>query len=334
MFLTACLYTLTAYLVYSLLRPRKQYSNYDFAGKSILITGASSGLGLAIAGNLLRRGAKRVVLLARGEKGLQEAKRRLQEVAPNDTNMERVFIVPMDVTSAGDVAKLFPSLNHPVDVVFCCAGTSHPCLVQDLDTNQAVMDMQLNYFGTLNVIQAALKQWRVEGTPSSKGPKKVVLVGSTLSVLNMIGYPGYAPTKWAIRSLAECLRQEFLVNPKGTYEAHVYYVSTINTPGYEAESATKPAITQMLEGPESSDASPESRAETLCASISQGRFAICSDLVTRIIYLTATGGAPWEDPWIVHLAAGTLSGVLIQCWSRWADWSIKGYGVKTHVKAQ
>lgn len=89
---------------------------------------------------------------------------------------------------------------------------------------------------------------------------RLVLVSSTLGLTGMVGYASYAPTKFAVRGLAECLRQELL--PHGI-SVHIYYVATINSPGYEAENATKPKVTKAIEGAEGSDSRPIARAHTL-----------------------------------------------------------------------
>ena len=89
---------------------------------------------------------------------------------------------------------------------------------------------------------------------------RIVMVSSTLGLLGMIGYSQYSPTKFALRGLAECLRQELI--PYGI-KTSIYFVSTIKSPGYEKENLTKPIITKMIEDGDSSDPSPKARAKTL-----------------------------------------------------------------------
>lgn len=96
---------------------------------------------------------------------------------------------------------------------------------------------------------------------------RIIMVSSTLGLMGMIGYSQYCPTKYAIRGLAECLRQEFLPYGIGI---SVYFVSTIHSPGFEQENRTKPSITKLLEDGESSDASPQTRARTLI----EGKFPL------------------------------------------------------------
>lgn len=93
---------------------------------------------------------------------------------------------------------------------------------------------------------------------------RVVMVSSTLGLMGMIGYSQYSPTKFALRGLAECLRQELL--PYGI-KTSIYFVSTIKSPGYEKENLTKPNITKMIEDGDPSDPSPIARANTLLKGI-------------------------------------------------------------------
>ena len=86
------------------------------------------------------------------------------------------------------------------------------------------------------------------------------MVSSTLGLMGMIGYSQYSPTKFALRGLAECLRQELI--PYGI-KTSIYFVSTIKSPGYEKENLTKPAITKIIEDGDASDPSPVARAKTL-----------------------------------------------------------------------
>lgn len=128
---------------------------------------------------------------------------------------------------------------------------------------------------------------------------KLVLVSSTVGLSGMIGYASYAPTKFAVRGLAECLRQELLPY---NISVHIYYVATISSPGYEAENATKPKVTKVIEGAEGSDSRPLARAYTLLngtvdarsvlVGIQEGKFAVTSDVITDCMYASSAGTAP------------------------------------------
>ena len=127
--------------------------------------------------------------------------------------------------------------------------------------------------------------------------------------MGMIGYSQYCPTKFALRGLAECLRQELL--PHGI-KTHIYFVSTIKTPGYEQENLTKPEITRKIEDGDISDQSPSARAKVLlkgtlirilCKAFislfSKGivneNFYITSDVLTDVFRVTGSCTAPWNS---------------------------------------
>ena len=136
---------------------------------------------------------------------------------------------------------------------------------------------------------------------------RIVMISSTLGLMGMIGYSQYSPTKFALRGLAECLRQELI--PYGI-ETSIYFVSTIQSPGYEKENLSKPEITKMIEDGDPSDPSPEARAQTLlkgkinikekhCFNISgveKGQFFITSDIITDIFRVMGSGISPWNNP--------------------------------------
>lgn len=134
---------------------------------------------------------------------------------------------------------------------------------------------------------------------------KIVMISSTLGLMGMIGYSQYSPTKFALRGLAECLRQELM--PYGI-ETSIYFVSTIKSPGYEKENLTKPEITKMLEDGDLSDPSPEARARTLLKGneikfikkienlgVENGQFFIASDIITDIFRVMSSGVSPWNN---------------------------------------
>lgn len=162
--------------------------------------------------------------------------------------------------------------------------------------------MTLNYFGTLNSIKATTTSMIRNAVKDSR----VVMVSSTLGLMGMIGYSQYSPTKFALRGLAECLRQELL--PYGI-KVSIYFVSTIASPGYEKENLTKPAITKAIEDGDPSDPSPSARAKTLIrgkatneaciysVGLERNQFFITSDIITDVFRVMASGLSPWNHPW-------------------------------------
>lgn len=226
-----------------------------FKDKHILITGGSSGLGLAIAQHLLSLKPASITIVARSEAKLEEA------LTHHLQNSPFVHTRSCDVTDAGQVHNMLASLEHCPDVVFACAGGAVPGLFQDVPCQAWSAQASLNYIGSVLVCQSVFQRMLKEGK-TLRG--RFVFIGSTLSLIGMPGYSAYASCKWAIRGLAECLRQE--LKPYGI-SVHVYFVASILSSGFDLENTIKPGVTQEIEGTadayKDSSASPAARAAAL-----------------------------------------------------------------------
>jgi 3-dehydrosphinganine reductase len=102
-------------------------------------------------------------------------------------------------------------------------------LEQDIAVHTRTMD--LNYFGALRCARAALPGMVRRRSGS------IVFVSSAAGVCGFAGFASYSPSKWALRGLADCLRNELL--GLGV-SVHVAYPPDTDTPGYARESTTKP----------------------------------------------------------------------------------------------
>jgi NAD(P)-dependent dehydrogenase (short-subunit alcohol dehydrogenase family) len=151
------------------------------AGKSVLVTGASRGIGHALVEEALRRGASRVFAAAR------------QPVAHPD---ERVTYVALDVTDAEQVQQAVARVDS-LDVLINNAGVQP---VDDL-SDPAVIEQALavNLFGTYRVTQAFL--------PSLIRSRGTIVNNVSLSALAPVPFaPGYSISKAAGFSLTQSLR--------------------------------------------------------------------------------------------------------------------------------
>ncbi|OAG29457.1 3-dehydrosphinganine reductase [Nematocida displodere] len=223
--------------------------------KSVLVVGGSSGLGLALAHELKRRGAE-VTITSRTKKTL--------------TTLKRKFgfkTAVVDVTSDESVA----SLSTEYDMVFCCNGLSIPSTVHDLDMSKMYACMDTNFYGVVRVYLHLL-----HGSSPGCG-KRLVLVSSTLGLHSFAGYGAYSPSKAALRSFYESVWME---SSQAGLDLSIYYVSTINSPGLEQENQTKPEVTKRIEGSSyGRGADPKNRAETLLNALPAP--IVVSDAITR-----------------------------------------------------
>jgi 3-dehydrosphinganine reductase len=206
-------------------------------GAHVLITGGSSGIGLALAEQCAIRGAA-VSLVARNGERLAAAHERVVRAAAG----ARVATAAADVTDAPGLARAIDTLvggSGPVDVLVTSAGYAHPGHFVDLDDEVFRSQMDVDYFGTLHAVR------HVVPSMIERRRGHLVLVASTVAFVGIYGYSAYAPAKHAVRGLAETLRPE--LKPHGIVVACAYPPDT-ETPGFERENVHKPEVTKRISG--------------------------------------------------------------------------------------
>lgn len=171
--------------------------NNSLKGKVAVITGASSGIGLAIARDLSRFGAK-VVLGARSSE-------KLLEVAT--TLSGEVLIVPTDVTILGDVENLIESAIQKfqrIDILIANAGiyTGGNFADGDIEVFTKLVDTNVN--GVMRAIKVALGYMLPQGTGD-------IVVTSSVSGHQAIYWePAYSASKHAIQALVHGIRRQLV----------------------------------------------------------------------------------------------------------------------------
>jgi len=168
-----------------------------------VITGASSGNGAAIARHMAQRGAT-VVLAARGQEGLERIERECVELGA------RTLVVPTDAGHEEQIealaAKAVESFGR-IDVWVNCAAVLAFGPVEDIPGADLEKIVRTNLLGYLWGTRVALRQFREQG--------RGVLINIS-SVLGTVGSPyvaAYSATKWAVRGMTECVRDELRDSP-------------------------------------------------------------------------------------------------------------------------
>lgn len=170
--------------------------NENIAGKIVVITGASSGLGEATARHLAHNGAKLVLGARRIE--------RLQTLA-TELSLDRDAAVKTDVADRAQVQALVDravEMHGRIDVMLNNAGLMPLAPLDRLKVDEWEQMVEVNIKGVLYGIAAAL--------PHMKEQKN----GHIINVSSVYGHkvaPGaavYCATKYAVRALSEGLRQE------------------------------------------------------------------------------------------------------------------------------
>lgn len=193
-----------------------------FTDKVIIVTGASSGIGLASARLFGREGAK-VVMAARSLDRLESL---AAGVAPED----KVLCVKCDVSREDDCRVLVEKTVERfgrIDILVNNAGISMRAMFRDLDLKVIHSLMDVNFWGTVNCTKYALP-WLLKSR------------GSVVGVISIAGYSalpartGYSASKYAVRGFLDTLRIEHL---KDGLNVLVF------APGYTSSNVRNAALT-------------------------------------------------------------------------------------------
>ena len=195
-----------------------------FKGKVIVITGASSGIGLASAELFASLGAK-LSLAARSEDKLKELAGRISPDPDRD-----ILCVETDVSVEEDCRNLIDRTVEKfgrIDILVNNAGLSMRAMFRDLDLSVIKTLMDVNFWGTVYCTKYALPFLL-----QSKG--SVVGVISIAGFAGLPGRTGYASSKYAIRGFLDTLRIEHLYDG-----LHVM----VFAPGFTASNVRNAALT-------------------------------------------------------------------------------------------
>jgi 3-dehydrosphinganine reductase len=172
--------------------------------RRILITGGSSGLGLALATALAARGAH-LALVARDEARLAEAATQLR--AGRSDAVVRTYSVDVTATSdLGPVLERIASDLGGLDVLVNSAGVLREGYFETLTERDFREVMEVNLFGALRTIRAALPHLE-----RSRG--RILNVASIAALTGVFGYAAYCASKHAILGASDALRAE--LTPRG-----------------------------------------------------------------------------------------------------------------------
>ena len=169
-----------------------------YAGKRVLITGGTSGMGLATARLLISEGAQ-VLLTGRTQKTLDSAREEFGDKA---------IVVESDAASLPDIGKLADRVKtdfQPLDALFVNAGQTRFASFEETTEGDYDDLFAVNAKGPYFTVQKLAPLMREGGG-----------VVFTTSVVNVMGYPmvsAYAATKAAVRSMTRGLARELL--PRG-----------------------------------------------------------------------------------------------------------------------
>jgi 3-dehydrosphinganine reductase len=249
--------------------------NHYYENKLTLITGGSSGIGLALAKEITARGGN-IAILARHADALEQA---AAEIAACKVNADqKVYTLPADIVDYEALSAVLTKFKAEVgvpDIVINSAGVAHPGRFTALPLEIFHWMMDVNYFGTVNVLKLLLPeiQERHSGT--------VVNISSMAGFIGVYGYSAYGASKFAITGFSDVLRSE--LKPYGVQVSVVFPPDT-DTPQLKYESQFKPFITKEVAGSASLMPADTVAKETLDA-VAKGKYIILPGSEGKLMFV-------------------------------------------------
>ena len=165
-------------------------------GQTAVVTGASRGIGLAVAQALATEGA-RVVMIARGEDTL-----RREAAAIGDRAIPIVCDVGDADAAVRAVSAIIATFGHAPTILVNNAGTFPVAPIDALEPTTLAESLATNIIAPFRFIHAFLPEMR------ARRSGHVITIGSTADRAALAGNAGYAPGKFGARALHEILRLE------------------------------------------------------------------------------------------------------------------------------
>lgn len=272
---------------------------------TVVISGASQGLGRVMADKLHGLGAN-IIVLARSRDKLEE----ISQIHNNNKLYKTQFTksYPIDLSNTSAVVEFGNWLEREkigVDSVICCAGSSIPKLFTDLSLAEIDSGIDINYktcIYLLHVLVPFVKESKYES-------KHVVILSSSVAFYSFIGYSQYAPLKSALKSLGDTLRNE--LKPFGIKVSTVF-PGNFASEGYADENLTKPSITAEIEGASVAIAVDEC-ADRIIKGLNNGTTYIHTDFIGWVLNCFSLGFSPrsWFPFQVIFALFGALFARLI-----------------------
>lgn len=284
-------------------------NQFPVEGLTAVVTGGSSGLGLTLSQELASKGAN-VVIVAQNKDRLESAIKTIQSRAVNPQR-QKFLDLSFDLRSPDSAPEILTQVSQwnggqPPDLVFCCAGNSHPAFFADASIDTLRGQMDTIYWSSVYMAHAVLNLWKTPSAPENKSyaaprpTRHLVFVCSTLAFFPVAGYSPYTPAKAAMRAMVDGLNQEVAVYngarqgpgpaPDADINVHIVFPMGILTPSYEFENTIKPELTVILEKDDKPQ-KPEELAKIVMDRLSAGDYMITTMFLGHLMRGCGMGGS-------------------------------------------
>ncbi len=245
--------------------------NDRFTNKHAVITGGSSGIGLALARAFVASGAK-VSIIGRNQDKLHSA----LDVVHKDLPGAEIFGYSADVSDFNKINRVVSEIasdHGNIDILINNAGIMTCGLFEKLQINDVEKTLQVNYLGMLYTLKAAFPYLK----KSTFG--HVVFISSVAGYAGLMGYSAYAPSKFALTGFVECIKMEL---EDYNIMVSIVYPPDTETPmlAYERKNSLHEtrAINEKIKA-----IMPEIVARKVIRGIEKRKFEIYCNLESRLV---------------------------------------------------
>lgn len=251
----------------------------SFAGKVVVITGAGSGIGRALAFNLAAKGA-RLALSDIDTAGLAETVRQVEALGA-DVHSQQLNVAERQavLAYAETVAAHFGTVNQ----VYNNAGIAYNGNVEDAEFKDIERVMDVDFWGVVNGTKAFLPH------VIASGDGHIVNISSLFGLISVPGQSAYNAAKFAVRGFTEALRQEMIVSK------HPVKVTCVHPGGVKTAVVRNATVAENEDHRTLTDFydkwllihSPEMAARTIVNGVADGHGRVVIGLEAKAIDLLA-----------------------------------------------
>jgi 3-dehydrosphinganine reductase len=247
----------------------------QFNRKLVLITGGSSGIGLALARRLVTNGAN-VYILARRLEHLTSTILELKKsrIYPD----QKIGLVSADVSREKSTIRILEGFISKVgvpDLIFNSAGIVFPGQIENIPLAEFHSLMDTNFFGTVLVTKTFLPDMLKRGTGH------IVNISSFAGFYASYGYAAYSSTKFAVRGFSDVIRAE--LKSRGI-KVSVVFPADVDTPQLAYERSVQPEIMKEINA--SAGMLPSEKvAESILKGVAKERYIITPGFEPTLAYI-------------------------------------------------